>query len=643
MDKTVDTLTNSYSASSAAMTDKLTMLSLFSGGGMFDLAAEQCGIETVAMSEVEPFPIAVTRRRFPNAAHLGDINKIGGSKITPVDIVCGGFCCQDLSCAGKMAGLHGERSGLFFQMTRIIREMMAATNNALPRYLIFENVPGLLSSAKGADFREVMDEIASLGFIADANILDAQEFGVAQRRKRVFIVCVNRNHYNPAEFADVPNCRDKRMQKVLDAWNGETFHGIASRPHEVHRRKLSEILESNVDEKYYLTAAACLGILRRVDAKGKEIPQLLRSALEQQAGLLSDNPNKSGGEPVTFEAGATARLPSGKYWSDIAPTIRRDPGDNTCSVAIPLDLRNATRNGGTQGAGVGANGEPSFTLTAERQHGIAISNHPNDSRIGIDERGLADCLTGRAGTGGGNVPLVLNQREQAMTVSENIANTQSATQYKAPQAVCVQGSIIGRKPENGAMGKGVNEDLSFTLDTHDTPAVAYSMTTGSFTQVNKEISPTIMNRDYRDPPLAFGIDRAACNQGANALYKPQIDVEGIHSLTAQGPGAVSAPPSYVVRRLTPSECLVLMGLPRDYCANLGIAEPTEEDIQFWAEVFETHRNITGKSSKPKTRNQIVKFLKNPYSDSACYRMAGNGAVVSVARWIMEGIVSHARP
>jgi DNA (cytosine-5)-methyltransferase 1 len=143
----------------------------------------------------------------------------------------------------------------------------------------------------------------------------------------------------------------------------------------------------------------------------------------------------------------------------------------------------------------------------------------------------------------------------------------SATQSKGVQAVCVQGNIIGRKPENGAMGKGVNEDLSFTLTEVDRHAVCYSMTAGSFTQVNDNIAPNLMARDFKDPPFVnakptFDIDRAAYNQGANALYKPQIDVEGVHSITAQGPTAVSAPPNYVVRRLTPAECLVLMGLCR---------------------------------------------------------------------------------
>jgi DNA (cytosine-5)-methyltransferase 1 len=134
---------------------------------------------------------------------------------------------------------------------------------------------------------------------------------------------------------------------------------------------------------------------------------------------------------------------------------------------------------------------------------------------------------------------------------------------------------------------------------------------------------------------AYSLDRAAFNQGQNAKYKPQVDVENTHSLTAQGPGAVAAPPSYVVRRLTPTECLVLMNLPRDWCEGLAVENPTEEDFHFWEDVFAT-------LGKKKSRKQITKWLSDPYSDGACYKMAGNGVVVAAADWILEGIVHNAR-
>jgi DNA-cytosine methyltransferase len=380
---------------------KLALGSLFSGAGGFELAAERLEITPIWASEVEQFPIAVTRRHFPNVKHLGDICKINGGTVEPVDVITFGSPCQSFSVAGARAGLDGA-SGLFFQDVRIIREMRQATQNQYPKYAIMENVPGIYSSNKGADFREVMDEISRLGFVADANILDAQEFGVAQRRKRVFIACINRKFYNAADFADVPNARDKRMQKALENLGGEHFHGVASRPHEIVRQHLSDILERNVDVRYYLTVLACLGILRRVDSKGKEIPQLLRSALESQAELVSNIRNKLDGEPFAFEPGILGRL--GRLGSEnLSPTIRAHMGDNQTTVAIPLDLRNAVRNsekGDNCGLGVGENGEPSYTITSEFQGAIAVENRPQDSRIKLKDDGLVQTLDARMGEGG---------------------------------------------------------------------------------------------------------------------------------------------------------------------------------------------------------------------------------------------------
>ena len=130
----------------------LTLGSLFDGSGGFPLGGLLCGIEPLWSSEVEPFPIRVTTKRMPQVQHYGDINKINGAAVPPVDILSGGFCCQDLSVAGKRAGLHGEQSGLFFQITRIIKEMLEATGGEYPKYVVLENVPGMYSSGVGADF-----------------------------------------------------------------------------------------------------------------------------------------------------------------------------------------------------------------------------------------------------------------------------------------------------------------------------------------------------------------------------------------------------------------------------------------------------------------------------------------------------------
>lgn len=144
--------------------------SLFDGSGGFPLAGVLCGIEPSWAAEVEPYPIAVTRSRFPYMKHLGDISKVKGTEIEPVDIITFGSPCQDLSVAGKRAGLKHEangdeettRSGLFMEAVRIIKEMREATNGLYPRFALWENVPGAFSSNKGEDFRIVLEEIVRI-------------------------------------------------------------------------------------------------------------------------------------------------------------------------------------------------------------------------------------------------------------------------------------------------------------------------------------------------------------------------------------------------------------------------------------------------------------------------------------------------
>ena len=124
----------------------LTLGSLFDGIGGFPLAAQRCGIKTVWASEIEPNCVEITKRHFPRMIHLGDITKINGGEIPPVDIISFGSPCQDLSTAGKQKGLSGERSRLFLDAVRIIYEMRRATNGRYPTFLIWENVSGAFNS-----------------------------------------------------------------------------------------------------------------------------------------------------------------------------------------------------------------------------------------------------------------------------------------------------------------------------------------------------------------------------------------------------------------------------------------------------------------------------------------------------------------
>lgn len=212
----------------------------------------------------------------------------------------------------------------------------------------------------------------------------------------------------------------------------------------------------------------------------------------------------------------------------------------------------------------------------------------------------------------------------------------------------LQGNMIGRTDENGPQGEGVNEDVSFTLNTIDRHAVAYSL------------------------------DRASYNQGKNAQFDFSVREEQAQTLVAQGPSAVAQPASfypymkaesqcyrtdgkantlvngtcpgchngvvedntskYIVRRLTPGECALLQGFPKNWCTGLDTPNPTEQEIEFFAGVFETKRKILGTGSKPKTRSQIIKWLRNPYSDAAEYKMWGNGVALPCVCFVLAGIV-----
>lgn len=194
--------------------------SLFDGSGGFPLAGSLCGITPAWASEVEPYPIAVTRSRFPEMRHLGDISRINGGTVEPVDVITFGSPCQDLSIAGKRAGLKHEangdedttRSGLFMEAVRIIKEMRKATNGEYPKYALWENVPGAFSSNKGEDFRIVLEELIKIceptalmpavpaggwpyaDYYCGARwslayrTFDAQCWGVPQRRRRIHLV-----------------------------------------------------------------------------------------------------------------------------------------------------------------------------------------------------------------------------------------------------------------------------------------------------------------------------------------------------------------------------------------------------------------------------------------------------------------------
>ena len=388
---------------------------------------------------------------------------------------------------------------------------------------------------------------------------------------------------------------------------------------------------------------------------------------------------------------------------------------------------------------------------------IALENHPADSRVKISEEGKVQTLTSRCGTGGGNVPMVMDavensvespvkevenspavtlkirsgcegggkgaiwQEEKSATlgcnndqtlfvpkcygvcskashsmmsdnphsgfyeaetsrtldrsggdptcnqggicVVEPVAFTQnqrdevrnlgekSAALAAEPgmkqQTFVLQGNMIGRKDENGPQGDGVNEDVCFTLDATDRHAVCapedvYAMTTGSYMQVEKEVAPTLMARDYKDPTTIAPVPHL--NEGVMGTVATGAHPSGFNGqdafndrLVIDNPEAQPAPVTYTVRRLTPTECARLQGFPDWWCRDLGTENPTGEELAFWADVFEAHRKIVTHAKKPKTEKQIRKWLADPYTDSAEYRIWGNGICLANAFFVLAGI------
>lgn len=185
--------------------------------------------------------------------HLGDITKIHGDEIEPVDCITFGSPCQDLSIAGRRAGLAGERSGLFMEAVRIIKEMRSSTNGLYPTFAIWENVPGAFSSNNGEDFRAVLEELARIGQ-PDAAI--------------------------PGPTRGADGARPVQSLETDGLWLGDSWTvNISEWPSAESVSLLSSTLEVNAPEKYYLSARACQGILTRASRRGKKLPELLQTAL----------------------------------------------------------------------------------------------------------------------------------------------------------------------------------------------------------------------------------------------------------------------------------------------------------------------------------------------------------------------------
>ncbi|VVE34924.1 DNA cytosine methyltransferase [Pandoraea fibrosis] len=200
-----------------------TVGSLFAGIGGFDLGFERAGFRTAWQVELDPINRAVLAERFPHAQQHADVRECGKHNLSHVDVITGGFPCQDVSSMGKRRGLAGERTGLFFEVCRILREVQ-------PTWVVLENVTGLLHSGDGEDFATVLGSLAECGYLGVWRVLNARYFGVAQARRRVFLVA-GLGRYPPIELladaapvesvSGAPGTRDEPLP--ADEWAANTL------------------------------------------------------------------------------------------------------------------------------------------------------------------------------------------------------------------------------------------------------------------------------------------------------------------------------------------------------------------------------------------------------------------------------------
>ena len=537
------------------MNKPLTLGSLFSGSGTFEVAGMLSGIVPKWASEIEPFPIAVTTKRLPFVKHLGDINKINGAEIEPVDIITFGSPCTDLSVAGKRQGLNAERSGLFFQAVRIIKEMRCATNGKYPRFAVWENVAGAFSSNGGEDFRCVLEELCKVkdtdisipkpakwtkageivgnGFSVAWRTFDAQYWGVPQRRMRIYLV---------SDFDG--ECASKILfeSEGVSGYSAESF------------RTWQETARSFGD-----------------------------CSEETGSGLMFENHSQ--------DTRYTGPL-------DVAQTV------------------SATY-------GTGGNNQPFVIEKFQKVYGIC-GKHSNSMLSDNPNSGFYEADTARTVDTSNQSPC---KNQGGMVVIEGNGSRPShhGNGYKESQTMytlnCTENHAVSYGIGRPAMNQGYNARFSFQIEEETSPTLVasgaggiahpvYSSSKASFfTAAEKEKANTLVASDYKDPPLV--------NDSTSEI-------------------------EYIVRRLTPQECALLQGMPTWWCDDLGTENPTDTQIDWWQNVFENYNKAIGKECKPKSRKQIEKWLKDPYSDSAAYKMWGNGIAACNAWFVLAGIACYAQ-
>ncbi len=615
-------------------TKPYTLGSFFDGSGTCPLAAVMCGMEPVWASEIEPFPIAVTRARLPAMKHYGDITKLNGAELEPVDVITFGSPCQGLSIAGKQLGIDDdERSCLFFEAIKRIHEMREATNGRYPRYAVWENVPGAFSCNQGRDFHAVIQAFAAEagcsvpiprpkggkwtkagqilgdGYSIAWRCLDAQYWGVPQRRLRIFLIADFGGNSAPKILFERQGLLGNSDQSIK-AWKDFAANALGS----INRgggtgdscltpwdTQSSRVFGNNATWPTLqargasgLTGQAVLTFKERsgCDGGGKgsliqtEAASTLATNVDQAVCVINDQ----GGAVMDVSQDVVATLRAQSHGHEPIMCLNThsandvDTSTNTCAAFM-----------GGQG---------------ERAGGLGYSNQVSPTLKG--------------GSGGGNA---------------------------MPDVVySLQGNMVDR--DSNMHGSGISENINATLNTVDRHAVALDCRNlkicGNISGAiqAKEIggwslnyqNPVLYTRqghgNYADKDVSHTLQASDTITESDLIVQEHEDVQAKFDQILV---PVRVGRKYIVRRLTPLEASRLQGFPDWWCADINIHDPTEEDMAFWMDVFETYRIAMGNEGRPKTRKQVIKWLKAPYADSAKYKMWGNGMALPCVLFVIQGI------
>ena len=598
--------------------NNLTLGSLFDGSAGFPLGGLLSGITPLWASEIEPFPIRVTTKRLPQMKHYGDITAMDGAKLPPVDIITFGSPCQDMSVAGRRDGLGGSRSSLFFEAVRIVKEMRCATDGKYPRFIVWENVDGAFSSNHGEDFRAVLEEICkikdagmsvpgsakwnSVGNIVGDDFsvawrrLDAQFWGVPQRRKRIYLV---------ADFAG--QCAGKILfeSEGLSGYSAQGFRAWQE--------------------------TAC----RTGDG------------LEETGSLGNLVLNDQGGERMDVTKDVTCTL---RAESHHPPLVFENHGQD-CRYKGPMDVTQTVLST----FGTGGNNQP-FVLQTPKTLKIrsgcegggkgALIQDDKSATLGCNNdqtlfvpKAYGICSKGSNSMKSDNPESGFYEAHKSRTLDANGGDP--SCNQGGIAVVAIEGN--GTRPSHH--GDGYSEkDVMFTLNATEQHGVVYSTSKNSHhTEAEENLANTLVASDYKDPPIVGGRSYG---------FYPQMKAECV-TFTEEKSGCLVngtnpgyqngvVDEDYIVRRLTPTECARLQGFPDWWCDDLGTPEPTDEDIAFWRDVFSTHAKALGKDIRPKSDSQIRKWLMDPHSDSAEYKMWGNGVALPNVVFVLSGIAYYAQ-